>query len=170
MESITTLEDLIKYELDGKQSAITDYDRIIWRIRSGYSVFLYTSIGVITALLNNGVLKVNAPFVAAIIIIVIGFSVFGAVLENIFMRSKLHVVEDRDDLIGYMYKLVSDKDQLQLIDDNKLIRLLQNSGERKGRANCKEYKGVLKTFVMYGGTATVAITALLLVTWPMMNG
>ena len=169
MDTISTLEDLIKYELDGKQQAIGDYDRIIWKIRSGYSVFLYSGIGVLIALLNNKVLDVNTYFVSAIVIIIIGFSSFGAALENIFMRSKLHVVEDRDGLVCYLYKLLSDKGQREQIQDEELIRLLQNSGERKDRTNSREYKGVIKTLIMYGGTASVAITAMMIVVWPLLK-
>lgn len=61
-----TVDNLIKDELDGKANAIAQYDGMLWKIRSGYAVFLYASIGLITGLVNENIIDLSPKTAASL--------------------------------------------------------------------------------------------------------
>jgi hypothetical protein len=98
-----TLDSLVKDELDGKSAAIGLYDDMLWKIRTGYAVLLYGAVGIIAGLVNEQIVVLGKPTGLASSTIILGFSVFGALMDYSFMRSKLRVVDYRDRLLELSY-------------------------------------------------------------------
>ena len=76
-----TVDNLIKGELDGKAIAIARYDEMLWKIRTGYAVFLYGALGIIGGLVSNNILQLNAMTEYSIIILIFGFSSFADLID-----------------------------------------------------------------------------------------
>lgn len=156
-----TLDTLVKDELDGKSVAIASYDEMLWKIRSGYAVLLYGSVGVIAGLVNEEVLDLNAYTFLAVGVLVAGFSLCGALIDYSFMNSKLRVVAYRDKLVEFAHgKAVT---QTWEQDSSELLECLKNSGERKDPIDWSKRTGRLRPSIYYGGTCAFCLAALWLV-------
>jgi len=161
---LVTVDNLIKDELDGKAIAIARYDDMLWKIRSGYAVILYASIGLIAGLVNEETIELNRTTALSISVLIFGFSAFAAFLDYSFMRSKLRVVTYRDRLTEFAYRRASD---LMLEEESKqeqgekgeLLECLKNSGERRDDINWSQWTGFWRPPILYGGTCLVCITA-----------
>lgn len=153
-----TLDQLVADELSGKAAAITEYDKMLWKIRSGYAVLLYGSIGIIVGLVNKEVLTLSAPTLIAIALLVIGFSIFGALIDFSFMESKLRVVNYRDKLIELSFE--KSKKGSWNIEDKWLIESLKNSGERKEKVDWANRTGKSRLLTYYGGTCLVCVLSI----------
>ena len=153
-----TIDNLIKDELDGKANAIARYDDMLWKIRSGYAVILYASIGLIAGLVNEESIDLNKTTAIAISVLIFGFSAFATFLDYSFMRSKLRVVGYRDRLTALAYKMGGGTD---LSDKEKtvLFECLKNSGERRENVDWSHWTGFWRPPILYGGTCLVCITA-----------
>jgi len=150
-----SIDSLVKNELDGKSLAISRYDNIIWKIRAGYASMLYGAIGVVSTLVYKNILDFNSDVEYAIVVLVIGFSLFGAGMDFSFMTSKLRVIEYRDQLIEFSYERA--KVGIWKIDSSKLLDSLVNSGERKEKINWEKRPGLRRLAFFYGGTCIVCI-------------
>ena len=62
-ESKLSLDDIVTIELEGKSAAISGYDEILWKIRSGYASILYGSVAVLSALVNKEVLTFGSLYI-----------------------------------------------------------------------------------------------------------
>ena len=87
-----TVDNLIKDELDGKATAIARYDEMLWKIRTGYSVFLYGALGIIAALTKEKIVTLDLSTTLAIGVLILGFSAFASLLDYSFMIAKLRVM------------------------------------------------------------------------------
>lgn len=154
---------LMLEELRGKAEALNRYDEIIWRIRTGYAVLLYGAVGVVAGLVNQKAIKLNFRAACAAIVLIIGFSLFGAVLDYTFMLAKLRVVKYRDRLIKLaLLKATASSgspDNASAIDTEELFDCLKISGERKACIDWSDTAGRFVPVVYYGGTGIVCSVA-----------
>jgi hypothetical protein len=157
-ENRVDINSLIKDELDGKGNAIAHYDEMLWKIRSGYAMFLYGSIGLIVGLVGEKVLTANSSTINSIGILIFGFSAFAAFLDYSFMASKLRVVNYRDRLSELAFFKVN-AGKWEASFDNELLECLKNSGERRDKVNWSQRTGFWRPVILYGGTCTVCIAA-----------
>ncbi len=153
-----TVDNLIKDELDGKANAIARYDGMLWKIRSGYAVFLYGAVGIVAGLVNKGVVQLDTATAVSISVLIFGFSAFAAFLDYSFMRSKLRVVDFRDRLTTLAYRR-AEGDGLDTEDQSKLLECLMNSGERRDDIDWARRAGFWRPPMLYGGTCLVCVAA-----------
>jgi hypothetical protein len=116
--------ELIRSALDGKLTALSGYDQIIWKIRAGYAAVIF---GSLTLLLgkDGGLLGKEGSITeyTVLVLLVCGFSFAGGWLDYDFSKRKRRVVISRDTLIDYLW---DDK----LLDNAKEAKeLLHISGE-----------------------------------------
>ena len=153
-----TIDNLIKDELDGKANAIARYDDMLWKIRTGYAVFLYGAVGIVAGLVNKGVVQLDTATAISISVLIFGFSAFAAFLDYSFMRSKLRVVDYRDRLTSLAYRRAecgcSDTG-----DQSELLECLKNSGERRQHVDWSRWTGFWRPPMLYGGTCLVCVAA-----------
>jgi hypothetical protein len=153
-----TVDSLIKDELDGKGNAIARYDDVLWKIRSGYAVFLYGAVGLVAGLVNKGVAQLDTTTAVSISVLIFGFSAFAAFLDYSFMRSKLRVVDYRDRLTTLAYRR-ADANGLDAGDQSKLLECLKNSGETRDHIDWAQRAGLWRPPMLYGGTCLVCVAA-----------
>ncbi len=156
-----TVDNLIKGELDGKSIAIARYDEMLWKIRTGYAVFLYGALGIIGGLVSNNILRLNAMTAYSIIILIFGFSSFAALIDYSFMVSKLRVVNYRDRLIELAYSRAKDGD-IDNQNEKELLECLKNSGERRESIDWSKRTGFWRLLFLYGGTCLVCVLTLVM--------
>lgn len=153
-----SLDSLIKDELAGKALAIARYDEMIWKIRSGYAVLLYGAVGIVATLVSQKAIVLTSQTALAVIVLVGGFSVFGASLDYCFMSAKLRVVNYRDRLVELAQQRVSGHPG-SADSDADLLECLKNSGERKERINWNQRPGLSVCLLYYGGTGSICTIA-----------
>jgi hypothetical protein len=159
-----TVDSLVKNELDGKANAIARYDDMLWKIRSGYAVILYASIGLVAGLVNEETIDLNRTTALSISVLIFGFSAFAAFLDYSFMRSKLRVVSYRDRLTELAYKRANgekmdNENKPKDKEKNELLECLKNSGERREDINWSRWTGFWRPPILYGGTCLVCVAA-----------
>jgi hypothetical protein len=157
-----TRDTLVKGELDGKTAAIARYDEILWKIRSGYAVILYGAVGVISTLVINEKITLNFRTALSVTVLVVGFSLFGAIMDYCFMCAKLRVVSYRDRLIELTYAMVTS--EASSVNNGELLQCLKNSGERKEHIHWADKVGRSIPLLYYGGTGLFCTIATLLLT------
>lgn len=153
-----SIASLIDDELAGKAEAIGGYDAMLWKIRSGYAVFLYASVGLVAGLVSEDVVELDLKASLSLGVLIFGFSAFAAVLDYSFMKSKLQVVVYRDRLMTYAFDMAAG-DELQGDDRAKLLECLKNSGERRDYVDWELWAGFWRPVILYGGTCVVCVTA-----------
>ena len=153
-----TVDNLIKDELDGKANAIGRYDDMLWKIRSGYAVFLDGAVGMVAGLVNKGVVQLDTATAVSISVLIFGFSAFAAFLDYSFMRSKLRVVDYRDRLTALAYSRAEGGGS-ESGDQTELLECLKNSGERREPIDWLRKAGFWRPPMLYGGTCFVCVAA-----------
>jgi len=153
-----TIDRLVLDELDGKAMAITGYDESLWKIRSGYAVLLYGSVGLVVGLVDTSQGGPSSNILCAVGLLILGFSVFGFCMDYSFMVSKLRVVNHRDELIRLAYEKAENGNWGTKED---LIVSLINAGERKESIDWNQRVGRGRLLIFYGGTFAACISAVL---------
>ena len=153
-----TIDFLVKGELDGKAGAIARYDEMLWKIRTGYSVLLYGAIGIVAGLVNEKAIILNSRVAWAVVVLIAGFSVFGALLDYSFMAAKLRVVMYRDRLTELAWSRTT-SETLTESENQQLLECLKNSGERKEHIDWSQKVGRSVPLLYYGGTGLLCTLA-----------
>lgn len=153
-----SVDSLIKDALAGKAGAVAKYDEMIWKIRTGYAVLLYGAIGIVAGLVNQKAVSLDSKVAWAAVVLVVGFSVFGALLDYSFMSAKLRVVKYRDQLIKLAWSRAVSK-QTEEAPNLEILECLKNSGERKERVDWSNRVGRPVPVIYYGGTGLVCSIA-----------
>jgi hypothetical protein len=153
-----SLDGLVKDELRGKGTAVAKYDEMIWKIRTGYAMLLYGAIGIVAGLVNQKAVALNSRVAWAAVALIIGFSVFGALLDYSFMAAKLRVVKYRDRLTELAWSMAM-SEQITEAQKRELLECLKNSGERKERTDWSHRVGRPVPLIYYGGTGLVCSMA-----------
>lgn len=154
-----SIDDLIREELAGKADAVAKYDDMLWKIRSGYAILLYGALGIVPALLANDLAAVNWQAAPAVVILVFGFSVFGALLDCYFSARKLLVIEWRDRLIGLTYARAEETCAFLNVPSKGILECLKNSGEQAEWKDLFRKKVITLPLVLYGGTCVLCSCA-----------
>ncbi len=157
-----TLCELIRMELEGKDRAQSGYDSILWKIRAGYAAVLYGSLSLIVTLVEKW--KVFLPPTKGIIIfalLIVGFSLFAAILDSFFLRSKLRVIIAKDKLVDLSVDLVSQQ-HISAEKRTEINNMLHVSGEQRTKIVDKVQRPLLPVFVLYGGTTLLALIIIVL--------
>jgi hypothetical protein len=156
------LSEMIKAEIDGKSAAVGAYDRIIWKIRTAYAIAAYGGMGAFVSLAEN-IGDLGVVHGAALMMVIVGLTFFFAAIDYGFVRSKLRVVEARDELIALAVKLsLAELNPRQC--RNEITALLQNAGERTTRVDWGSKSARQPLLILYGGALVVAISTVILVT------
>jgi hypothetical protein len=161
-----SVDFLVIFELRGKSLAIHRYDEILWRIRTGYALLLYGATGIIAGLVNQGATSLKPSIGLAAIAIIVGFSIFGGLMDHYFMTAKMRVVKYRD-LLTEIAREVALGLPLSEKSRTNLPKCLRNSGERDENVDWSNHTGKWLPAIYYGGTGlfcTIA-TALLMTGW-----
>jgi hypothetical protein len=151
-------DSLIRDALAGKSGAVARYDEMIWRIRTGYAVLLYGAIGIVAGLVNQKTVSLDSKVAWAAVVLVIGFSVFGALLDYSFMSAKLRVIKYRDRLTELAWSRAISK-QADEAQNREILECLKNSGDRKERVDWSSRVGRPVPVIYYGGTGLVCSIA-----------
>lgn len=154
-----TIDTLIKDELDGKATAIARYDEMIWKIRTGYAVLLYGAVGIVASLVNQETIILNVKTALSVIILIVGFSIFGAFLDYSFISAKLRVVKYRDRLVELTYSRITG-DPSDVSQSNELLECMKNSGERNEHVQWSQKAGHSVPLIYYGGTGSICTIAI----------
>lgn len=117
--AIMKLNELIWFELRGKNVALARYDSIIWKIRSGYLVVLYGALSLLLGKGDNSVPVLDS----AMVMLIWGFSAFVFIVDCIFRIRQLRVVIALNDL---MKKAIARTEETA---DGDIKRLLLVAGE-----------------------------------------
>jgi uncharacterized integral membrane protein len=159
-----SVDGLVKDELDGKAAAVAKYDEMIWKIRTGYAVLLYGAIGIVAGLVNQEAVSLNSRVAWAAVVLIVGFSLFGALLDYSFMAAKLRVIKYRDRLTELAWSRARSQ-QVTEAQNREFLECLKNSGERKECTDWSQRVGRPVPLIYYGGTGLVcSIATRLLVT------
>jgi uncharacterized integral membrane protein len=153
-----SVDSLIREALAGKAVAVAKYDEMIWKIRTGYAVLLYGAIGIVAGLVNQKAVSLESRVAWAAVVLIIGFSVFGALLDYSFMAAKLRVIKYRDRLIELAWSRAISA-QTEEAPNAELLECLKNSGERKERTDWSRRVGRPVPLIYYGGTGLVCSVA-----------
>jgi len=153
-----TLDGLVKNELDGKSVAIARYGEILWKVRTGYAVLLYGAVAIIAGLVNADAVTLGRSTGLAATTVIVGFSLFGALLDYSFIKSKLRVVDHRDHLLELCLRRTASG--AWPADGDTLLEYLKNSGERTTPVDWSHRPGRALPLIYYGGTCAVCIAAI----------
>jgi hypothetical protein len=127
-----TSEQLIKSGLADQVNAITEYEGVIWKIRSGYVVVLY---GTLTLVLGkDGVPNIcdmahNFGHSLALISLIVSLSLSVFLIDFGYVRKKIKIVVAREELIKLACRLNFD---IRNEEDRKTLKeLLHIAGETR---------------------------------------
>jgi hypothetical protein len=118
-----TSQELVRSALDDKVKAISGYEEIIWKIRSGYVVILY---GALTLLLGKeGISDMDLlhSSLRCIVFLILGLSLSVFLIDFGYVRKKLKIVAAREKLIEHAFGKNFNS------DDRMLESLLRIAGE-----------------------------------------
>jgi|ERR1043165_751606 hypothetical protein len=127
-----TLDELIRSQLQGKTKALERYDAILWKIRSGYVVVLYSALTILSG--KDSLLKgvASDPMILYILMsAAFGISISALLIDISFLLAKLRVVEARDRLSDLALNLAMGKDRSHVAKE--IGSLLHLSGESTKR-------------------------------------
>lgn len=160
-----TCDEIVRTELNGKYLAVERYDAILWKIRSGYVVVLYGALALMGgANLNISSILGNAQFLAAVVIMMWGFSISGFMIDMGFLLSKLRVVLASNELYGLALQIALGNLTCAQASD-VLQPLLQNSGESSRHVPLVVLWGTLRWLLpLYFGTPIVGTIIYLVAT------
>src|SRR5262249_19114921 len=126
----------------------------------GYAVILYGAMGIVAGLVNQKAITLVFSTALSTTLLIVGFSLFGALLDYLFMSAKLRVVAYRDRLL----ELASAKalaGSLELPRRQELVECMKNSGERKEPVDWAKRPGRAVPLIYYGGTGAICTCAML---------
>ena len=125
-----TRATLISSELEGKLKAISGYDDMLWKIRSGYIAILY---GIPAIFLGTeGVpslkeLMADSGRALFILLLLSGFSLSAFIIDSSYLAKKLKVIVTRDLLVKSAFDSVVNPQAC--VNDVELMPLLRIAGE-----------------------------------------
>ena len=119
---------------------------------------LYGAIGIVAGLVNQKSVSLNSRVAWAAVVLIMGFSLFGALLDYLFIAAKLRVIKYRDRLTELAWARAMSKEITE--DQNReLLECLKNSGERKERTDWSHRVGRSVPVIYYGGTGLLCSVA-----------
>jgi hypothetical protein len=154
-----TVDELVRSEIAGKIVALGRYDEIIWKIRTGYVLILYGTLGL---LLGKGqkLDRLNLQ----ILVLICGFSVLAYFVDLTLRIRQLRVVTAVNLLTDQALMLAMGES----IRTDELRDLLHIAGEsRKGLHLAALVKAASLIFLYYA--ATPAFAAIIYLRWPVAN-
>jgi len=157
-----TRAGLIQLSLSGKATAISAYDEMLWKIRTGYAAVLYGAFTLVVSLVDKQKLQLPADRAGAVaIILVTGFTIAASALDFSILRSKLRVVQAKEELSDLALFLASGGafDQWK---GTALSELLHNSGEDRVPVRWSARPSVIPVVMLYLGTWCPLVIAVLL--------
>jgi hypothetical protein len=126
-EDLFNISDLCRIEIDGKHEALARFDSILWKIRSGYVVVLYGAISLLVGKkIDFSVLKKEH------LLLILGFSALGFVLDLSFRLKQLRVTVARNHLMDYALKIAI-KEKVDYKTLNNLLHIAGESDQKLDR-------------------------------------
>lgn len=154
---------LVTAGIEGKDAALAAYDEMLWKIRGGYAAVLYGAFTLVVALSDKSNVGLSGNMAAAVALILItGFTICAAALDFHFLRSKLRVVDTKEELVDLALHLASGE-ALEDWRGRPLPHLLYNAGEHKLPLRPLDYPSPWPIWLLYAGTwAPLSLATLLL--------
>ena len=120
-----TPDGLVIAELGSKRAAVHAYDSIIWKVRTGYAIVLYTGLGLIYGDVL-GLKDLPSPWRISVgLLFIVSLSIAAAAIDLSFLRGKLRVVERKNELPDLALTLST----CSGVEADKLRRALRHAGE-----------------------------------------
>jgi len=124
-----TVPELVRRQLDGQVEALSRYDQILWRIRTGYVLVLYGLISLLTGTESKMIGALGSgPLLARLFWISLGISFCAFIIDMAFLLSKLRVVAARNRL-GELALVMANGPGLDAEQMKELPVLLHLAGE-----------------------------------------
>lgn len=159
-----SVTSLVTSGIEGKNAAMADYGEMLWKIRGGYAAVLYGTFTLVVALSDKAKVGLSGNKAAAIALILItGFTVCAAALDFHFLRSKLRVVDTKEELVDLALHLASGA-TLEEWRGRPLALLLHNAGEHRLPLRPSDYPSPWPVWLLHAGTwAPLSLATLLMV-------
>jgi hypothetical protein len=159
-----SVTSLVSAGIEGKDAALAAYDEMLWKIRGGYAAVLYGAFTLVVALSDKAKVGLSGNKAAAVALILItGFTVCAAALDFHFLRSKLRVVDTKEELVDLALHLAAGA-ALEDWQGRPLRQLLYNAGEHKLPLRPLDYPSPWPIWLLYIGTwAPLSLATLLMV-------
>jgi hypothetical protein len=119
------LKDTIKFEMDGKNQAIHEYDKMIWALRTGFLTVFFAVWGlIIKAIIDNGKMPLLHNIVPVMIMLAAVISLSACCIDSSYVRRKYKVIK----ALNKLYWTLIDSAQGGHIEYDKFKNLLIISG------------------------------------------
>lgn len=129
----TYLTKIIQGEIDGKNTAIHAYDKMMWTVRSGYLTLVFGGWGLVikSAVETKAELLAIKPYILMLSAFTIALAIGAYLIDRNYARRKFRVIHAVNELMQLLMKT-----DLENIDDirNKLKLLLQISGDADNKS------------------------------------
>jgi len=103
MEDETLLQKTILFEMEGKNQAIHEYDKMIWVLRTGFlTVFFATWALLIKSIIDNGDISIFCQLWDLLAIIAIVITLGALIVDSNYVRRKYRVIK----ALNKMYKTI----------------------------------------------------------------
>ena len=144
-----TLTELVRDGIAGKDKAITAYDDMLWKIRAGYASVLYAIATVSITLIDKTKWKVpQSQALAIAVALTVGFTIAAFVLNLQIIRSKLRVIDSKEELIDFTLRVQDGMDPKEW-RGRPLKNLLHNCGEGRAHINWRRHSSIWPVVVLY---------------------
>jgi hypothetical protein len=119
------LKDTIKFEMDGKNQAIHEYDKMIWALRTGFLTVFFAVWGlIIKAIIDKGEMPLLNNVVPVMIMLAAVISLSACCIDSSYVRRKYKVIA----ALNKLYRILIDYAQGGTIEFEKFKEVLKISG------------------------------------------
>ena len=127
MQSESILKDVILGEIGGKNAAIHAYDGIIWKVRSGFLVLVFSGWSILLKSMGDGSLQKENTIllVSCMFLISLAISIGGWMIDRNYVRRIFKVILALNKLMDVLKKSKGDTDYIPV----KLLKIVRDDGD-----------------------------------------
>ncbi len=157
MEWKEILKDTIKFEMDGKNQAIHEYDKMIWALRTGFLTVFFAVWGlIIKSIIDSENMPRIQNIVPVMIMLAAVISLSACCIDSSYVRRKYKVIA----ALNKLYQILIDYAQGGTIEFEKFKELLKISGTTASSNEADNKSDKLKG-TGYGREIVVCVTVYL---------
>lgn len=134
MERESLLEKTIMFEIDGKNQAVHEYDKMLWNLRIGYLTLFFAACGLlIKSIIDNKCIYQISDIVYLLAILAIGISAGAFTVDSSYTRRKYKVIR----VMNLLYKVITEKvrDGVPNADDFKDLLMISGTTRIQSEGN-----------------------------------
>jgi hypothetical protein len=134
---IEFLKNLIANEIGGKMNAIHAYDKMMWKVRSGFLTLIFAGWGIIIKSIIEAKteMKTVLPYIFIFSTLSIALAIAGYKIDMNYAKRKFRIITSVNHLIPLIVKFTIEK--MEVTNFEELTALLKISGD----AHNDSYKG-----------------------------